>query len=169
MAPCSESTGTSSAPALERARWTTGAPATSDSLFARASRRPCPQRRDRHPEAGEADDGVQDHVGGLHERGQRSRTGPQLDAGRQQLGEPSFERAVGDRDDLGAELLCLGGKELDRPGRPERADDEAVRGRPEHLEGLGADRAGRTDDGDPPARAVSTPGSGRPGPASAGP
>ena len=40
MAQCSESTGTISAPGVRRARCTTGAPAISDSLLARASRRP---------------------------------------------------------------------------------------------------------------------------------
>jgi hypothetical protein len=39
-AQCSESTGTISAPGVRRARWTTGAPAMSDSLLARARRRP---------------------------------------------------------------------------------------------------------------------------------
>ena len=39
-AQCSESTGTSSAPGVRRARWTTGPAAMRDSLLARASRRP---------------------------------------------------------------------------------------------------------------------------------
>ena len=39
-AQCSESTGTISAPGGARARWTIGAPAISDSLLARARRRP---------------------------------------------------------------------------------------------------------------------------------
>ena len=57
---------------------------------------------------------------------------------------------VGDRDDVGAKLLGLGREEIDRPSRPERADDKAVPGRSEHVEGLGADRTGRTYNGKPP-------------------
>ena len=107
-----------------------------------------PQRGDRHAEARESDDGVQHHVGSFDERGQRTRTCTQLDARRQQIGEPALEGTVGDRDDTGVELFGLGRKKLERSGRPERAHTEAIRGRPEHIEGLGADRASGPHDGD---------------------
>ena len=70
MAQCSLSTGTSSAPGVARSGCTTGPAAIRLSLLARASRLPAAQRGDGDRQPGEADDGVDDDVGGLDEVGQ---------------------------------------------------------------------------------------------------
>ena len=69
-AQCSLSTGTSSAPGVDRNGCTTGPAAIRLSLLASASRLPAAQRGDRDRQAGEADDGVDDDVGGLDQVGQ---------------------------------------------------------------------------------------------------
>ena len=68
IAQCSESTGTSSAPGVDRKRSTSGAAAISDSLLASARRRRPSQRGDGHGQPGEAHHRVERHVA---ERGGR--------------------------------------------------------------------------------------------------
>ena len=80
MAPCSLSTGTSSAPGVRRARCTTGPPAISDSLLASARRRPASSVARVTSQPGEADHAVDADVGLGAQAGQALGADPDLDA-----------------------------------------------------------------------------------------
>ena len=110
-AQCSESTGMISAPGVARTRCTTGPAAMSDSLLARARRRPALEGGERDRQAGEADDAVDDDVGERGDRGQRVGAGEHLGAGRHRLLQLGGTVGVGDGDDLGAELGGLLGQQ----------------------------------------------------------
>ena len=148
MAQCSLSTGTSSAPGVRRTRWTTGPPAMSDSLLARARRRPACERGQRDGEAGEADHPVHAHVGLRADAGHALLADAQL-AGRQLGLQPVEVGAVDDGDDLGSHGAGLGDELVDvAAARAERDDPEAVGLGGDDVEGLGADRAGGPRKGD---------------------
>ena len=108
----------------------------SDSLFASASVRPRLERRERRAETDRSGDAVQHDVG--------------LDIAHQLLGLVGAERRV-----LDAELARPARRRAARFGAGGEPDDlEAPRVRADHLERLGADRAGGAEDEDA-AHAVS--------------
>ena len=125
MAQCSLSTGTSSAPGVARSGCTTGPAAIRLSLLARARRLPARSVAIVTAQAGEADHGVDDDVGGLDHVGQ---VADHLDAG-QRRGHLGAARRVGDGDDLRAELLACAISALDRRAGGEGDDLVAVRPR----------------------------------------
>ena len=78
-------------------------------------------------------------------RRQRVGPGPQLDPGGQQVLQRRRAAVVGEGDDRGAELLGLGGQQLDGSSRAERHDLEPAGRGPHDVERLRADRPGRAD------------------------
>ena len=148
MAQCSESTGTISAPGVRRARCTTGAPAMSDSLLARARRRPASSAA--RVTGSPAKPTTPLTTTRPPSRRPASPSGPatHLDPRRQPAGQVGGQGRVADGHHLGTEPR--------RPGRP--AVHRALGGQGHHLEPvglgrhhlerLGADRAGRPDQAD---------------------
>ena len=120
IALCSESTGSSVAPASRTARSITSPAQTSASLLASATELAAPDRRQRGGEAGGAGDRRHRPVR-LQRRGVHHRIGPGggFDAGAgQRVAQLGIGRGIGDHGELGAQRDGLLRQQGRRSGRP---------------------------------------------------
>ena len=149
MAPCSLSTGTSSAPGVRRARCTTGPAAISDSLLASARRRPA-SRVARVTDRPAKPTTPLTTTSASVARLAMASAPPRTSHSGSGLGHHGGGGLVGDGHDLGPVGAGLGDEHLEvAPGGAEGGQLEAVGLGREHVERLGADRAGGPGEGDP--------------------
>ena len=138
----------SSAPGVRLARCTTGAPAMIDSLLARANRRPASRaaRVTVNPAKPTTPLTATSATVAMAARPSVPTT-TSMPVGSSPL-QLDGQRLVPDGHHLGTEPAGLGGQGLDRAVGPERHHPEPLGRAFDHLEGLGPDGAGRSDQAD---------------------
>ena len=148
-APCSESTGTiCPAPGRASTARTTGPPAISDSLLARASRRPAASVANVSRRPAKPTTPLTQTSATVPISARASTPAWTSVPGGTASATSAARRSSPDDHQLGVQVVGLGHQPVDRRPRPERDHLEAVGLGPHHVDGLGADRPGRTGHGD---------------------
>ena len=135
-------------PGVVRARCTTGAPAMIDSLLARASRRPASRAARVTVSPAKPTTPLTATSATVAMAASPSVPATTSIPGGRIRASSAAERRVADGHHLGAEPAGLGGQRVDRALGAEGHHLEPLGARLDHLEGLGADGAGRPDQAD---------------------
>ncbi len=147
-AQCSESTGTISAPGVDRDPLHDGTGCDQRFLVGEGQAPTGLQGGQGHREPGEADHAIDDDVGMTGDLGQGVGPDQHLDAGRDPAGQLAGPSRIGDGDLERAQLHRLLDQPVDRRRRPDRDDPVVPRLGPDDIDGLGADRSRRTNQAD---------------------